>query len=531
MAGVSTVGVSRVAGKLLALDARPAVKIGVIGVTEKGALGRAVECASWQAWLDEFGAFTSSAQATPLAVKTLFEEAKSNGNGSAAPVLVYGVRVVHNSTAANIATKTSVAARAVLVDRAGSPLDTLQVDAISDGTWANTFTITIAAPSNGVTSNFNLVVKNGSITLETYVNLSMTDTDPNYVETVINEGVGSQPASKYIRVTDLDSATATPNDLPALGTIDLDDDTSGVDGLSSLADADYVGGLTSGKTAGLSCFDRLNDIDILIAPDRATSSFLNSLITYNNGRSRKAFLILEPPSSQSIAQIRTFVRTTAALIGSTERAAMYYPQTKVDNPDTTIFGNAATVVAPNSGQMAGLYARVAAAQDFGAFSSPAGKPLKLRTARALVNTDIEDPTNRGLVFDDRINPITTDLEQGGIYVDGARTLNAQGAFPFVGESRGITFLEIQIGNALDQRRHENNTQALRSALKTELEIFLRRGLPAKAYATDIEKDAFTIDASDALNPPSEQGAGRLHINVGVATAKPAEFIFLQFAPK
>lgn len=528
MAGPSAVITSRATGRLLALNARPITKVGVIGVFERGRLGAAVECASWQAFQDEFGWFTSSAQAAPLAAKTLFEEAKGDGVGAASSVVVYGVRVVHGSTPADISTKASVLGTATLVDRAGTPVNTLQVDAISDGAWANSYSVTIAAASNGATNRFNLTVKKGSVTVETYLNLSMIDSDTNYVETVINQGVGNQPASKYIRVTDLDSATATPNDMPAVATTSL---ASGADGLGSLADADYVGGLTSGKTAGLSCFDVLEDLDVIIAPDRATSSFLNSLITYNNTRARKAFLVLEPPSSQTIAQIRAFVRTTAALIGSTERAATYFPQTKVDNPDTTIFGNAATVVAPISGQLAGLYARVAASQDFGAFLSPAGKSLKLRTAREVVNADIDDPTNRGLVFDDQINPIRTDKQNGGIYVDGARTLNPSGAFPFVGESRGVTFAEIQIGNALDAQRHKLNTPALRAAIKSEIETFLRRGIAAKVYASDVEEDAFEVDASDALNPTSEQAAGRLRVKVGIATAKPAEFIFVEFGPK
>ncbi len=746
MAGPSAVITTRSASKLLALNARPLLKVGVIGVFERGRLGTAPECASWGAFTDECGTFSSSAQAAPLAVKTLFEEAKGEGVGAASTVVVYPVRVVHSSSPANIATKTSTAASATLqtaalaetaasvtgsvvgpfslsngltliidVDGAGNDtatfnataasrtsttgtynlttgqtltfsinggtvrtatfltanfvditaatpqevvnvlnatiatydmggvasvsanavkitsnrlgtgsavnvtggtangalsfttgsvsgtgdavdasavtadelktliegdisgltvsnvggavkitsdttgtsssvvvsasstmetilgldtathtgtdagaVDTLQVDAVSDGAWANSYSVKVAAPSNGVSGNFNLQVLKGSVVVESFVNLSMTDTDTNYVESVVNSGAGSQLASKLIRATDLDADVDSPDDIPATGTTVL---TGGANGLTSLADADYVGGLTSGKTAGLSCFDRIADLDVIIAPDRATASFLNSLITYNNGRARPAFLVLEPPSSQTIAQIRTFVRTTAALIGSTDRAATYYPQTKVDNPDKTVFGNDATVVAPVSGQLAGLYARVSAAKDFGAFTSPAGTPLKLRTARALVNTDIEDPTNRGLVFDDRINPLMTDPVGGGIYVDGARTLSETGAFPFVGESRGATFVEIQIGNALDAIRHKNNTPALRSAVKTEVETFLRVGVTAKAFASEVERDAIEVDTSDALNPTSEQAAGRLNVKVGLATAKPAEFVYLNISQK
>lgn len=749
MAGPSAVTVTRTASKLLALNSRPLLKVGVIGIFDRGRLGTAPECASWGAFTDECGAFSSAATLAPLAVKTLFEEAKGEGVGSASSVVVYPVRVVHSSTPADIASKTSVAASATLqtaslaetaasvtgsvvgpfslsngltliinVDGAGNTtatfnataasrtsttgtynltngqtltfsinggtvrtatfltanfvditaatpqevvnvlnatiatydmggvasvsanavkitsnrlgtgsavnvtggtansalsfttgsvsgtgdavdasavtvaelatliegdisgltvtnvggavkiasdttgtsstivvsasstmetilgldtathtgtdagaVDTLQVDAVSDGAWANSYSVKVAAPSNGVAGNFNLQVLKGSVVYEAYTNLSMTDTDANYVETVVNVGAGSQPASKLIRVTDLDADVVSPDDIPATGTTALNAGTAGANGLTSLADADYVGGLTSGKTAGLSCFDRIQDLDVIIAPDRSTASFINSLITYNNTRARPAFLVFEPPSSQSIAQIRAFVRTTAALIGSTDRAAIYYPQTKIDNPDKTVFGNDATVVAPNSGQVAGLYARVSAAKDFGAFTSPAGTPLKLRTARALVNTDIEDPTNRGLVFDDRINPLMTDPIGGGIYVDGARTLNESGAFPYVGESRGATFVEIQVGNALDAIRHKNNTPALRSAVKTEVETFLRVGVTAKAFASEVEKEAFEVDTSDALNPTSEQAAGRLNVGVGLATAKPSEFVRLNIAQK
>lgn len=410
---------------------------------------------------------------------------------------------------------------------ASATLDTIQIDATSDGVWANSFNAKIAAASNGNAAQFNLQVLKGTVVLETFTNLSMVSTEANYFETVINEGSQTVAASKYITVTDLEAEADAPANIPLAGTFAL---AGGVDGIASIADADYVGGITGGKTAGLSCFDAIEDLDVIIVPDRTTSSFLNSLITYNNTRRRPAFLVFELPHGQSIAQIRTFVGSTAALRGLSERTAAYYPETYVDNPDTAVFGNAATVVAPISAQMAGLYARVDASRDGGAAISPAGTTLRLRTARKLGNRDIENPTNRGLVFDDLINPIMIDARTGGIYADGARTLKDDGPYPFVGQSRGITFLEHQCGLALDPQRHKNNTEALRSAIATEVRTFFRRLLANDFFASRVEDEAFVVSAGAALNPLSEQAAGNLNVGIETAMSRPSEFIKLNFTP-
>lgn len=413
-------------------------------------------------------------------------------------------------------------------------VDTLQVDAVSEGEWANPYRVKPAAPSNGVSGQFNLQVLKGTVVVETFTNLSMVSTDPNYVVTVVNSGSGAQAASQYIRVTDLEADVASPDNIPAAGTFDLDGDTAGANGLGSLADADYVGGVNaSGKTAGLSCFDAIPDLDVIIAPDRSTASFIASLISYNNSRALPAHLIFELPHGATYAATRTFVRTTAALIGSTERASAYWPEVYVDNPDTTVFGNAATVIAPVSGLVAGLFARVDASRDGGAAQSPAGTTKRLRTARALASDDIKNPTVRGLVYDDLINPIMVAQvgpNAGAIYVDGAKTLNEAGAFPWVGQSRGIAFLEKQIHVALDAVRHENNTEALRSAVKAQIEDYLRGLLRNDFFASRTEALAFAVDVSNGLNPLAEQAAGRLNVKVDAAMAAPGEFITLTFSP-
>ena len=98
------------------------------------------------------------------------------------------------------------AATVTLKDRAETPLDTLQVDALSAGMWGNEITVDIA--SAGPTK-FHLKVYLHEVLKETFNNCVMDEADDSYIETLVNGN------SLYIEVTDLDSATAPPEDMPA----------------------------------------------------------------------------------------------------------------------------------------------------------------------------------------------------------------------------------------------------------------------------------------------------------------------------
>jgi phage tail sheath protein FI len=50
-----------------------------------------------------------------------------------------------------------------------------------------------------------------------------------------------------------------------------------------------------------------------------------------------------------------------------------------------------------------------------------------------------------------------------------------------------------------------------------------------AFASREPTKAFFVDVSDQLNTPSVIAAGKLLVRVGLATAKPAEYIVLQLS--
>ncbi len=208
------------------VPAVPTAVAGVIGIAERGPVGVATLVTSFEEYVDVFGGFISNGD-MPQSVQGFFE----NGGTT-----LWVVRTVHYTDITTPATKTSDIGTITLVDRAGSPIDTLRVDGKTDGAYANDLKVVIENATSGDADEFNLSVEDSGVIVEVFPNLSMTDADANFVETVINDPANG---SRLIEVTDLDSATASPADLPALGTsANL---TGGDDGLVGLVDVDFIG--------------------------------------------------------------------------------------------------------------------------------------------------------------------------------------------------------------------------------------------------------------------------------------------------
>lgn len=430
---------------------------------------------------------------------------------------------------------TSTAASAMGFDNAvhtgiaNGTQSTLRVDGKTDGAYSGALTIQIAAASNGNAANFNLYVLKSGVVVERFVNLSMVDTDPLYAETVINSGALGQTASDLIKVTDLDSTAPAPNDNPNVGT--FGPLTGGNDGLSSLADADFTGGVSTNGRTGMRVLDVVDTISLLIAPGRATATTHNGLVNYCEGvRGGACFAILDTPASYTADQIVTHVVTTASLKGLSEMAAIYWPRIYVDNPNTSVFGKETTVLTGPSGSVAGLCCRLDQSKVGGAFEHPASQELGvLTTARGLETVEVQDDGKRGVVFDALINPIM--VKRGTpIYVDGARTLKDTGPFPTVGESRGILFCQNQIAPLLDAKRNRNMRPKFYREIVGRVSDFMGALTKAECFASNVDAEAWFFDMGKALNTSTDQAARNANARLGVATTAPAEFINVQIAP-
>jgi phage tail sheath protein FI len=304
--------------------------------------------------------------------------------------------------------------------------------------------------------------------------------------------------------------------------------TGGSDGLTGLADTDFVGS-AAGKT-GLHALDGVQNLSLLIVPGRTTSAVHNAMIAYCEvTRDKGCFAILDPPANQSAPGIVTYVESTAALLGLSEFAAVYWPRVKIMNPSKAVFGNATEIVVPPSGHVAGVYARVDGSRPGGVFVPPAGiENGQLLGVLGFETNEVLEESKRDLVFPKLINPLTT-FPGAPRHIDGARTLKGDGNFPTVAERRGVIFIEQSLKLGLLFAKHHNNTEALRAALARTVTAFLLIQLKNGAFASNDPKQAFFVDFGPALNPPSVVFARQVIGRIGLATAKPAEFVILRFS--
>lgn len=400
-------------------------------------------------------------------------------------------------------------------------LPTLLVTAKTDGAYGNVVQPEIAAPTNGTAGYFNVIVLKAGAVVEVWPNVNMiAESDPRYIETILND---PNNGSDYITVTDQDAAVASPSNIPAQGTFSM---TGGSDGLTGLVDADFLGN-AAGPT-GLRCFDTTLGLRLLIVPGQATPAVHNGMLTYCEAtRFGSMFAILDPPAATSAAGMVTYMESTALLTQASEYGAMFWPNVQIANPQTSVFGSAAAITVPPSGAIAGLCGRNDAAQPGGVYEAPAGVDFgRLLNVTGLETDEVKDENKRDLVAPALVNPIVG-LEGLPIHVDGDQTLKSNGNFPTIGERRGVIYIEQSLKQGLAPFKHRKIKPSQLAALNRSITAFLLLQMKNDAFATDDPKTAFSVDTSGGINTPADAFARTENAGIGIATAKPADFIVLR----
>jgi len=386
------------------------------------------------------------------------------------------------------------------------------------GAYGNDLSVVVEDATSGTAGDFNLLVEDDGVVVESWPNLSTSPTAVRYFETIVNHAT---TGSNLIRLTDQELGG---NPRPTNQEVTL---TTGNDGLTSLGDNDFIGHYDPDGSVALQCLVAVPELTLVSAPGRATAAVQGALVTFcDDTRDGEVFAVLDPPESQSASQIITYFETTAALLEATEQAGMYWPWVKIINPSKTVYGNDETITVPPCGHVMGVMARTAAAHPGGIYDPPAG--IERGQLRGVVGFETDSvllESVRDWVYPKRINPLTT---QPGFprYIDGSRTAKSSGNFPFVAERLGVNFIKRSVKNGIQWVRHSNNTEALRRRVKRSVTAFLLTQMRNGAFRSMVPDEAFYVDVSDELNPPSEIFAGRLNLEIGLATNKPAEFVVI-----
>lgn len=176
--------------------------------------------------------------------------------------------------------------------------------------------------------------------------------------------------------------------------------------------------------------------------------------------------------------------------------------------------------------MSGVYARTDNSIPGGVYLQPGGvEEGRLLGVVGFANDKVKDEKQRDKLYPQNINMIWGD-EGIPIHADGSANLKRNGNFPSIGERRGVIFIKSSLEKGLLFAKHKANTEDNRTKVRNTILLFLLQQMNRDAFASKDPTKAFFVDMGSAVNPPSEQQARRMNVRIGLATAKPAEFINL-----
>ena len=408
--------------------------------------------------------------------------------------------------------------------------------------------------SNGT---FALLIRQGDdnantpIVLETFTNLSMDPTAPNYVSRVIGNQVRSYDSndnqivvngdfpnnSRYVYVASVLTPTPVYFDNNGLAktayTGSIPANASGSFGgaqgsLNTGIVAKYNNAIISGvtNTQGLTGSDYNNMLNlmsnaddyqynVLLTPGLFASeapigsSQVTTAINNSQNRGDDIYVVDLVPFSSSINTV-----TTQANAKNTSYAASYWPWVQTIDPDS-----AQLVWVPASTLVAGVYAyndNVSEPWFAPAGINRGGLSTVVRAEKKL------SQANRDTLYSNKVNPIAT-FPGTGVVVYGQKTLQTKAsALDRVNVRRLLISLKSYISQVANNLVFEQNTIATRTNFLNQVNPYLesvqqRQGL----YA-------FKVVMDSSNNTPDVIDRNQLVGQIYIQPTKTAEFIYLDF---
>ena len=399
-----------------------------------------------------------------------------------------------------VASATAAIASVTLEDRDGvTPLDTLLIQALNEGEWGNALSLDVADGTADPANEFKLVVKEDGEIVETWDDLSMDPAKKNYVLTRLNG------RSNYIQLSNLNSATAPPDNRPAVVTGAAL--TGGVDGASDITDAAYIG--DAAARTGLHGFDTVDDVNNLVIPGKTSAAIVQAGLDYCAGRQDLGYIV-DPPLGSSPQDVKTFREGFDSSYGF-----LYYPWLTINDPLTD-----APKTIPPSGYVAGVYAR--SDTERGVHKAPANELVRGAVGLEYPVTDGEQEVlNPAGVNAIRVFP------GRGIRVWGARTMSSNPNVRYVHKRRFLMFVEESIAEGTQWAVFEPNDERLWAKIIRSATGFLRRQWLEGALFGRSEEEAYFVKCDEETNPPEVRQAGQVITVIGVNIVETAEFVIFR----
>jgi uncharacterized protein len=268
----------------------------------------------------------------------------------------------------------------------------------------------------------------------------------------------------------------------------------------------------AGKKTGLCLFDTVADIAIVSAPGVTDPAAQDAILSHCE-KNRFRFAVLDSPETLEKG-IDTMPKPRDSIMG-----AYYFPW--VSMYDTVQDQN---VFAPPSGGVCGIYSRVDGTR--GVHKAPANEIFRTALGLKYNLTDAEQE----LLNPKGINCIR-DFPGRGIRVWGARTVSSNPEWRYINVRRLFCMVEQSLQNGTNWVVFEPNTRDLWKKITRNITSFLLNIWRSGALFGDTPEEAFYVRCDDELNPPESIDAGYVVIELGLAPAKPAEFVVFRVSQK
>lgn len=489
-----------------------------VGFTERGVVNQPTLVTNWTQYTKAFGGFVEGAH-LPQSVYGYF----LNGGGAAYVVRIGasdadaddGRPAVLDGAGAGSAAAQGSAARGELPAAGDGDRPVLRVRALPAGEGGGELTVETADASEGGDDLFKLIVRNGGREAEVFDNLSLRR-GPRHAATVVKE------SSALIALEEVKGASAL---VPAKGARVVLGGGGSAQAVAQeslparISPADYVGD-TADRT-GFAGLEAIENVTMLCVPD-LMAAYQSGAVDLDGVKAVQLAMIahcelmadrvaiLDPPPGLGAQQVRDWRVDVAGY--DSKYAALYWPWIRVVDP---VKGRPELV--PPSGYVAGVWAR--SDETRGVHKAPANEVL-----RGVV--DLETNITRG--EHDQLNPVAVNCIRAfpgqGIRVWGARTLSSDPEWRYLNVRRLFNFVEKSILDGTNWVVFEPNDRFLWGSVRRTITMFLRRVWRSGALSGRTPEEAFFVKCDEENNPPENQDAGMLTVDIGIAPVKPAEFI-------
>lgn len=346
--------------------------------------------------------------------------------------------------------------------------------------------------------------------IEDFDDLSADPTRQNFAQTIINN------RSNLIRVL---ACPGRPNEVGFIG-------LTGTAGANVPAVAQqYIGAHADPELrTGMDGLMTIRDISLMACPDEINIPALTDELLNRCETTKDRFAILnELSDGADFNAIRQHRDSTYG--------GLYYPRVRVMAPHT----REGVMDIPPAGHMAGIFARTDI--ERGVHKAPANEVV-----RGIISRDLNGgrkPLTHTLSKreHDMLNPygvnVIRDFRSDGrdIRIWGARTMSSDAMWKYVNVRRLFIFIEQSIDRGTQWSVFEPNTEPTWIAIRSSITNFLRTIWRNGALMGTTQEEAFFVKCDRNTMTQDDIDNGRLICLIGVAPAKPAEFVIFRISQK